>query len=99
MMNTPHTVINNEKQLHFEVHAEGETAFLEYRFYKDQIVLMHTVVPPKLEGKGVGSALAAYAFTFAQAHHKSVKVYCTFVQGYLKRHPELNQQLDIETTD
>jgi len=98
-MRIAYLVVNNKKQLHFEVHAEGETAFLEYRFHNDQIVLMNTVVPESLEGKGVGSALAAYAFSYAGEHHKAVKVYCTFVMGYLKRHPELHSQLEIVTTE
>jgi len=51
-MRIAYLVVNNKKQLHFEVHAEGETAFLEYRFHNDQIVLMNTVVPESLEGKG-----------------------------------------------
>ena len=45
-------VINNTEQLQFEVHAEGETAVLQYRFHEGVIWLMHTEVPVKLEGKG-----------------------------------------------
>ncbi len=89
-------IINNKKLMHFEIHSENEIAFLEYRFYKNDIAFMHTEVPAVLEGKGVASALAQYAFQFAKEHKKPVMVYCPFVAAYLKRHPELKEQLDKE---
>ena len=68
--------------------VEGETAFLEYRPHNGMLVLMHTEVPDKLSGKGIGSALAAYAFDYAKEKQLPVKVYCPFVLTWLKRHPE-----------
>ncbi len=87
-------IINNEKLMHFEIHGDDAIAFLEYRFYKNDIAFMHTEVPESMEGKGVASALAEYAFKFAQENKKPVMVYCPFVAAYLKRHPELKEQLD-----
>ncbi|MGH2564948.1 MAG: GNAT family N-acetyltransferase [Ginsengibacter sp.] len=89
-------IFNNEKLMHFEIHEGNEIAFLEYRFYKNDIVFMHTEVPKSMEGKGIASALAQYAFNFAKEHNKHVMVYCPFVAAYLKRHPELKAQLDKE---
>lgn len=87
---------NNEKLMQFET-GEGDTlARLEYRFYKKNIALMHTVVPEALKGQGIASALAEYAFRYAKEHKKPVMVYCPFVGAYLKRHPELRNQLDKE---
>jgi uncharacterized protein len=85
-------ISNNEQQQQLQVILEGEMAYLEYRLHEGVMVLMHTEVPEKLGGRGIGTALAQYAFVFARAHHYPVKVYCPFVQAYLKRHPE---QLDI----
>lgn len=82
--------------MHFEIHEGDEIAFLEYRFYKKDIAFMHTEVPKSMEGKGIASALAAYAFQYAKQIDKLVMVYCPFVAVYLKRHPELNEQLDKE---
>ncbi len=89
-------IINNEKIMHFEIHDGNDVAFLEYRYYKHNIVFMHTTVPKSMEGKGVASALALYAFNFAKEVKKPVMVYCPFVAAYLKRHPELKAQLDKE---
>lgn len=91
-----HKIINNEKQMHFEIHEGDDIAFLEYRFHKSDIVFMHTVVPKSMEGRGIASALAAYAFNYAKEHNNPVKVYCPFVLTYIKRHPEVQDQLDKE---
>jgi len=56
-----YTVINNDALQRFEVYAENETAYLEYRYYKKDIALMHTFVPESWEGKGIASSLAHYA--------------------------------------
>ncbi len=82
--------------MHFEISEGDDIAFLEYRFYKNDIAFMHTEVPESMGGKGVASALAAYAFKFAKEQKKPVMVYCPFVGAYLKRHPELKEQLDKE---
>jgi len=86
----PLNIINNTERQQFQVQAEGEIASLEYRTNDGKIVLMHTEVPDNLGGHGIGSALAEYAFKYARANHLPVKVYCPFVQAYLKRHPEYN---------
>ena len=73
---------------------DGELAVLQYRFYKNDIALMHTEVPEKLSGKGLASALAKYALEWAKNNNKKVMVYCPFVASYLKKHPEYNFLID-----
>jgi uncharacterized protein len=89
-----YTITNNERQLQLELHLDGETGILQYRFLDNKIWLMHTEVPKSLEGKGVASALAHYAFEWAKAQNKMVKVICPFVAIYLKRHPEYNSVVE-----
>ncbi len=84
--------------MRFEVTENEETAYLEYRYYHNNIAFMHTEVPAALEGKGIASALAVYAFAYAKEHNKPVMVYCPFVAGYLKKHPEYKVQLDPKFT-
>ena len=91
-----YTIINNKQLQHFEIHDGDDIAYLEYRYYKKDIAFMHTEVPARMEGRGVASALAAHAFEFAREQKKPVMVYCPFVGKWLKRHPELQQQLDKE---
>lgn len=87
-------VTNNEKQMQFEIHSNGELALLQYRFYKKDIALMHTEVPETLQNRGIASMLAHHAFEWAREHDKKVMVYCPFVAAYLKRHPEYNELID-----
>ena len=91
-MNEPFAIFNNEQRQQFQVQEDDEIAFLEYRMNEGKIVLMHTEVPEKLAGRGIASALAKYGMDYARAHHFPVKVYCPFVQTWLKRHPE---EMDI----
>ena len=84
----PIIIVNNEKEQQFQVRADGELASLEYRFYKGDIALMHTEVPDQLGGRGIASALAEFALIYARDHKMPVIVYCPFVAGYLKKHPE-----------
>jgi predicted GNAT family acetyltransferase len=93
-MSEAYNIVNNEQRMHFEIKLEDDIAYLEYRYYKNDIAFMHTHVPDSMEGKGVASALAAHAFAFAKKHNKAVMVYCPFVASYLKKHPELREQLD-----
>lgn len=87
-------ISNNEEQQQLEYRAGNDLATLTYKFYKKDIAFMHTNVPESLAGKGIASALAASAFEYAKKINKLVMVYCPFVAAYLKKHPELKDQLD-----
>jgi len=89
-----YNVINNTQQQQFEIHAEDNVAVLVYRFYKNDIALMHTDVPDALGNRGIASALAKFALEWAKEQHKKIMVYCPFVASYLKRHPEYNELVD-----
>jgi len=86
-------ITNNEQNMRFELKLEGQVAFLEYRYKKGNLALMHTEVPAVLEGKGLGSALAKYAFQFAKQNNLPVLVYCPFVSSFLNRQPEYEKQV------
>jgi len=94
MMEKQFKVTNNEKEQRFEIHEGDLLAYLEYRFYKQDIALMHTFVPETLEGKGIASVLAHYALEWATEQPKRVMVYCPFVAAYLKKHPEYSDIID-----
>ncbi len=53
-----------------------------------QIVFTHTGVPPALEGRGIGSALAKTGLEYARANNLEVVPLCSFVRGYIERKPE-----------
>jgi uncharacterized protein len=81
-------VEHNQSTHRFEVKSGGEVAFLEYRLEGGAIALLHTKVPPPLEGQGVASALASAAFDYARSHQLRVTVICPYVAKWLEKHPE-----------
>ena len=81
-------VTNNLQNLQFEIDLEGEKAFLEYRWLKDDLALMHTLVPENFEGKGIAGLLAKTALEYAKDKAKKVIVYCPYVKSFIKRNPE-----------
>ncbi|WP_343606922.1 GNAT family N-acetyltransferase [Fluviicola sp.] len=93
-MSEPLKITHNEELQQFEYREGDVLATLTYKFYKKDIAFMHTDVPESLAGKGVASALASAAFEYARKIKKLVMVYCPFVASYVKRHPELKDQID-----
>jgi uncharacterized protein len=95
MVNTVN-VINNESEQRFEMHVQGQTAFLSYQRFPDRFVIVHTEVPPALEGKGIAGKLVAAALDFARATHLRVIPLCPYVTGYVRKHPEYHDLLSTE---
>jgi predicted GNAT family acetyltransferase len=81
-------VSNNPAARRFEIRTEQGTAILVYQHRGDDLELIHTEVPPALEGQGYASALAAAALAFARREGMKVIPTCPYVKAYLTRHPE-----------
>ena len=91
-----YTIYNNEQEMQFEIEMDGEKAYLTYRFYKQDIALMHTTVPKSLEGKGIATALAIEAFSFAKKQKKLVMIYCPFIAEFVDKNNKYKIQIDPE---
>jgi predicted GNAT family acetyltransferase len=48
----------------------------------------HAEVPGAFEGKGVGGKIVRAALDWARSEGQKVMPTCTFVAGYIKKHPE-----------
>ncbi len=81
-------VEDNTAKHRYEVHAEGQVAVLEYRRQEGRILLIHTEVPPALEGHGTARMLARTALEAARADGVEVVPLCTYVAAYIRRHHE-----------
>ncbi len=86
--NEPISVIDNEAENQYEVHAEGEVAVLTYQRQGKRITYYHTEVPPVLEGRGIAGMLARTALDAARADGLEVVPLCPYVAAYLRRHQE-----------
>jgi len=73
---------------------DGHIALIEYKLSDGILKLIHTEVPPELEGKGVGSAIVLKALNYAKENNYKIIPICPFVQAYLKRHKEWNDIIE-----
>jgi uncharacterized protein len=81
-------VRDNTDRHRFELEVDGHIAFSEYRRSGDLLTVMHTEVPKELGGRGIGSALARGLLDLGRAQRLKVKPLCSFVAGYIDKHPE-----------
>ena len=68
----------DEAARRFTFESEAATAFLEFRQRADRFIILHTVVPPELEGEGVGSRLVTAAIDHAVSRGLTVVPICPF---------------------
>ena len=81
-------VQHNPQVKRFETTVEGVSAFLTYTQEEKVLTLLHTEVPPALEGRGIGSRLAGSALDYARQQDLKVVAKCSFVAKYIERHQE-----------
>lgn len=79
-------VVHKPEAQRFEVTVDGQHAFAAYRLHDGTIVFTHTEVPPALQGRGVGRALARTALEYARAAGLDVLPECPFIASYIRRH-------------
>ena len=74
----------------FEAYVDGRLAgFSAYELTGDTIMIMHTEVDDAYEGQGVGSALVRQMLDLIRADGElKVTVLCSFVNAWLRRHPD-----------
>lgn len=77
----------------FEVHVDGLQCEADYRLEGKLMHMTHTGVPHALEGRGIAAALVKEALTWAQAQGYRVDPICSYVQVYIRRHPEWSSLL------
>jgi len=59
-------------------------------------VLIHTGVPPELEGRGIGGRLATAAIDRAIRDRLTLVPLCPFAHDWLERHPEAASRAAID---
>ena len=86
-------VQDNRSEQEFTLDTGGGRAVAAYQREGDVIVFTHTVVPPRLEGRGVGSRLIRGALDSARDQKLKVVAQCAFVAAYIDKHPEYRDLL------
>jgi len=82
--------VQHDARLHrFEALVDGKRCELDYLLEGTVMKIVHTGVPPALEGRGIAAALVRAAMATAREAGWSVIPLCSYAAVYLRRHPEL----------
>lgn len=92
-MDTTVTVNHNPDASRFEAIVDGQLARCDYRMSDGVMLLVHTEVPPALEGRGIAAALVRTALEYVRAAGLRVRPRCSYVSTYLARHPQYRDLL------
>lgn len=71
----------------FTTEIEGHTAYVEYRLQDGGLDIIHTIVPPPLEGRGIAAALVKRAYEYAAQQGLKPLATCSYAVKWLERHP------------
>lgn len=79
----------------FEIMVNGRLAgFAEYRLRPGRIVLTHTEIDDDLRGRGLAGQLVRTALDAARDRGLQVTPQCSYISGYIRKHPEYIQLVD-----
>lgn len=92
-MNMNLTIEHLPERGRFQTVVEGKTCICEYQLAGDVMHLTHTEVPRAVEGRGIAAELVAGAIAYARENGLKVTPICSYVQVYMRRHPETRELL------
>lgn len=81
--------INHTPEIHrVWIEKDDHTAYVEYDVHNHTLDIIHTIVPPPLEGQGIASQLVRFTYDYALQQGFKLAATCPYAQVWLKRHPE-----------
>ncbi|MGH9063642.1 MAG: GNAT family N-acetyltransferase [Acidimicrobiales bacterium] len=85
-------------QLVLEQDGSPAGAKLVYRHHGDRLVLVHTEVPERLGGRGIGGQLVRAAVEQAAAGGLTVVPQCSYARHWLEVHPDVAGTVAVDWT-
>jgi uncharacterized protein len=89
-------ITDDQAASRFELLADGYLAELIYRRNGKRLVLIHTGVPPQLEGRGIGGRLVSAAIDRAVRDGFTIVPLCPFARVWLERHPDEAARVGVD---
>lgn len=77
----------------FFTRVHGHLCVCDYRLRDGVMAMTHTEVAPELEGQGIAGELVRAALAHAREQGLKVRPLCSYVQAYIRRHPEVQSLL------
>jgi uncharacterized protein len=85
----PGPEIRDHAEMHrYELPVDGDMAVVTYNLSPGSLMITETLVPERLEGRGLASRLAKHVLADAGDRGLVVLPVCPFFAGYLQKHPE-----------
>lgn len=79
---------HHPEQGRFQAEVDGHLCVADYRLDGRTMRMTHTGVAPELQGRGIAAALVQAALDHAREQGYKVQPLCSYVQVYMRRHPE-----------
>jgi hypothetical protein len=86
-------VIHNEARQRFEATVDGHLCVADYQLRDNVMWMTHTGVPPAVGGRGIAAELVRAALAWAAENGLKVEPSCSYVEVYMRRHPETQRLL------
>ena len=86
-------VTHNEARQRFETTVDGQLCVADYQLRGDVVWMTHTGVPPAVGGRGIAAELVRVALAWAGEKGYRVEPSCSYVEVYMRRHPETQKLL------
>ena len=86
-------VTHNEARQRFEATVDGVLCVCDYQLRGQVMWMTHTGVPPAVGGRGIAAELVRVALEWAEAKGYTVEPSCSYVEVYMRRHPETQKLL------
>ena len=95
-MNDAPQITDDQTASRFQLRADGLVAELIYRRNGKRLVLIHTGVPPELEGRGIAGRLVSAALDRAAQDGFTIVPVCPFARAWLERHPDEAARVPVD---
>ena len=86
-------VTHNAARQRFEATVDGHVCVADYQLRGNAVWMTHTGVPSAVGGRGVAAELVRVALAWAEAQGYTVEPACSYVEVYMRRHPETQKLL------
>ena len=91
-------IVDDVANHRYVLEEDGLVAELIYRRNGNRLILVHTEVPEKLGGRGIGGQLVRHALERAAAEHLTVVPWCPYARKWLQDHPDVAATVTIDWT-
>ncbi len=89
----PIAIVHNLAQGRFEAALPEGLCRVDYRRVGDTLHMVHTEVPRDARGRGIAGEVVQAAIDYADGNGLKVMPLCSYVRGYMARHPETHRLL------